>query len=130
MKLTRRGLLQLAESTVAMPVLSRIARADVYPSRPVHLLIGYVPGGSADTTARLFGQRLSERLGQQFIVESRPGASTNIATEAVLRAAPDGYTLLLASPANATNPALHRRCRVRLPTSAGSSPTKPRSGAR
>jgi tripartite-type tricarboxylate transporter receptor subunit TctC len=73
----------------------------------VHLIIGYLPGGSADMTARLFGQWLSERLGQQFIVESRAGASTNIATEAVVRAAPDGYTLLLPWPANATNASLY-----------------------
>jgi tripartite-type tricarboxylate transporter receptor subunit TctC len=72
----------------------------------VHLIIGYAPGGSADMTARLFGQWLSQRLGQQFIVESRPGGATNIATEAALHAPPDGYTLFLASPANATNPAL------------------------
>jgi tripartite-type tricarboxylate transporter receptor subunit TctC len=75
--------------------------------RPIHLIIGYLPGGSADTTARLFGQWLSERLGQQLVVESRSGGSTNIATEAVIRSAPDGYTLLLASPANATNAALY-----------------------
>ena len=73
----------------------------------MHLIIGYLPGGSADMTARLFGQWLSDRLGQQVVVESRAGASTNIATEAVVRAAPDGYTLLLASPANATNAALY-----------------------
>jgi tripartite-type tricarboxylate transporter receptor subunit TctC len=86
--------------------MSRLARAETYPSRPVHLIIGYPPGGSADMTARLFGQWLSDRLGQQFVVESRTGAGTNLATEAVVRAAPDGYTLLLAAPANATNPAL------------------------
>ena len=90
-----------------MPTVLRTARADTYPSRPVHLIIGYLPGGSADMTARLFGQWLSERLNQQFVVESRSGGSTNIATEAVIRAAPDGYTLLLASPANATNASLY-----------------------
>ena len=89
-----------------MPAISRMTRAETYPSRPVHLIIGYPPGGSADLTARLFGQWLSQRLGQQFVVESRPGGGTNIATQAALRAAPDGYTLFLASPANATNPAL------------------------
>jgi tripartite-type tricarboxylate transporter receptor subunit TctC len=89
-----------------MPAISRMARAETYPSRPVHLIIGYPPGGSADLTARLFGEWLSQRLGQQFVVESRPGGGTNIATQAALRAAPDGYTLFLASPANATNPAL------------------------
>jgi tripartite-type tricarboxylate transporter receptor subunit TctC len=104
MALPRRKFLRLAAGAVAMPAL---ARADTYPSRPVHLIIGYLPGGSADMTARLFGQWLSDRLGQQIVVESRAGASTNIATEAVARAAPDGYTLLLASPANATNAALY-----------------------
>jgi tripartite-type tricarboxylate transporter receptor subunit TctC len=99
--------LSLAAGGVALPTLTRLSRADTYPSRPVHLIIGYLPGGSADMTARLFGQWLSERLGQQFVVESRSGGSTNIATEAVIRAAPDGYTLLLASPANATNAALY-----------------------
>jgi len=104
MALPRRKFLRLAAGAVAMPAL---ARADTYPSRPVHLIIGYLPGGSADMTARLFGQWLSDRLGQQVVVESRAGASTNIAAEAVVRAAPDGYTLLLVSPANATNAALY-----------------------
>jgi tripartite-type tricarboxylate transporter receptor subunit TctC len=104
MALPRRKFLRLAAGAVAMPAL---ARAETYPSRPVHLIIGYLPGGSADMTARLFGQWLSDRLGQQIVVESRAGGSTNIATEAVIRAAPDGYTLLLASPANATNAALY-----------------------
>jgi tripartite-type tricarboxylate transporter receptor subunit TctC len=106
MTLPRREFLRLAAAAAALPAATRIARADTYPSRPVHLIIGYAPGGSADMTARLFGQWLSQRLGQQFIVESRPGGATNIGTEAALRAAPDGYTLFLASPANATNPAL------------------------
>jgi tripartite-type tricarboxylate transporter receptor subunit TctC len=107
MRLSRRKLLRLVAGTAAMPAVLRAARADTYPSRPVHLIIGYLPGGSADMTARLFGQWLSERLGQQFIVESRSGGSTNIATEAVVRAPPDGYTLLLPSPANATNASLY-----------------------
>jgi len=106
MKIRRRGLLRLAAGVVALPAISRIARAETYPSRPIHLIIGYPPGGSADLTARLFGQWLSQRLGQQVVVESRPGGGTNIATEAALRAASDGYTLFLASPANTTNPAL------------------------
>src|SRR3984885_6691075 len=106
MALPRRKFLCLAAGAVAMPAL---AHADTYPSRPVHLIIGYLPGGSADMTARLFGQWLSDRLGQQVVVESRAGASTNIATEAVVRAAPDGYTLLLVSPANATNAALYEK---------------------
>src|ERR1700681_1886253 len=107
MTLPRRKFLHLAASATVAPALPHIARAETYPSRPVHLIIGYLPGGSADMTARLFGQWLSDRLGQQVVVESRAGASTNIATEAVVRAAPDGYTLLLASPANATNAALY-----------------------
>jgi tripartite-type tricarboxylate transporter receptor subunit TctC len=107
MRLSRRKVLRLVAGGVAMPAVLRAARADAYPSRPVHLIIGYLPGGSADMTARLFGQWLSERLGQQFVVESRAGASTNIATEAVVRAPPDGYTLLLPSPANATNASLY-----------------------
>jgi tripartite-type tricarboxylate transporter receptor subunit TctC len=107
MKLPRRKFLHVAAGAAALPAVWRTARADSYPSRPVHLIIGYLPGGSADMTARLFGQLLSERLGQQFIVESRAGGSTNIATEAVVRAVPDGYTLLIASPANATNASLY-----------------------
>jgi tripartite-type tricarboxylate transporter receptor subunit TctC len=106
MILRRREFLRWSAGAVALPLIPYVARADTYPSRPVHLIIGYTPGGSADMTARLFGQWLSQRLGQQFVVESRPGGGTNIATEAALHAPPDGYTLLLASPANATNPAL------------------------
>src|SRR6202051_4765734 len=107
MTLPRRKFLHLAASAAAAPALPTIARAEPSPSRPVRLIIGYLPGGSADMTARLFGQWLSDRLGQQIVVESRAGASTNIAPAAVGRAAPDGYTLLLASPANATNAALY-----------------------
>jgi len=106
MKIRRRNFFRFTAGAAALPALPRFARAETYPSRPVHLIIGYPPGGSADMTARLFGQWLSERLSQQFVVESRPGAGTNIATEAVIRAPADGYTLLLAAPANATNPAL------------------------
>jgi tripartite-type tricarboxylate transporter receptor subunit TctC len=107
MKLSRRHFLQLASGALALPASSRLARAQTYPNRPVRLIIGYTPGGSADLTARLMGQWLSEKLGQSFIVENRPGASTNIATEAVLRAAPDGYTLRLVAPANAINATLY-----------------------
>jgi len=108
MKFPRRRFLQLAgAAAAAASAAPRPGSAATYPSRPVHLVIGYLPGGSADMTARLFGQLLSDRLGQQFVVESRSGASTNIATEAVIRAVPDGYTLLLASPANATNATLY-----------------------
>jgi tripartite-type tricarboxylate transporter receptor subunit TctC len=106
MKLPRRRFLRGAASAIALPAFCRLASADDYPSRPVHIIIGYTPGGSADLTARLFGQWLSDRLGQQFVIESRPGGSTNIATEAVIRAAPDGYTLLEVAPANAINASL------------------------
>src|ERR1700722_17634984 len=106
MKIRRRRFLRLAAAAAALPALPRLARADTYPSRPVHLIIGYPPGGSADMTARLFGQWLSDRLGQQFVVDSRPGAGTNIVNHAVILAPADGYKLLLAAPPNATNPAL------------------------
>jgi tripartite-type tricarboxylate transporter receptor subunit TctC len=106
MTLSRRKFLHAAAGTAIVPAVARVASAADYPTRPVHLIVGYPPGGSADPTARLTAQWLSERLGQQFVVENRPGAATNIATESVLRAAPDGYTLLLAAPANATNVAL------------------------
>src|SRR5258707_7817429 len=107
MKLPRRRFLHLAAGAAALPAALRSARAQTYPARPVRFIIGYTSGGSADITARLMGQWLSERLGQSFIVESRPGAGTNIATEAVVRAQPDGYTLLLVAPANAINAALY-----------------------
>src|ERR1700754_84370 len=107
MKPSRRRFLQLASGAVALSASPRLARAQAYPNRPVRLIIGYTPGGSADLTARLMGQWLSEKLGQSFVVENRPGGGTNIATEAVLRAAPDGYTLLLVAPANAINATLY-----------------------
>jgi tripartite-type tricarboxylate transporter receptor subunit TctC len=107
MKLPRRRFLQMAAGAAALPAVSRIARAQSYPAKPVRLIIGYPPGGSADITARLTGQWLSERLGQPVVVESRPGAATNLATEAVVRASPDGYTLLLVAPANAINATLY-----------------------
>jgi tripartite-type tricarboxylate transporter receptor subunit TctC len=107
MKFPRRKFLHLAAGAAAVPVLSGLARAQAYPSRPIRLIIGYTPGGSADLTARLMGQWLSERLGQSFVVENRPGGGTNIATEAVVRAPPDGYTFLLAAPANAINATLY-----------------------
>ena len=109
MKLPRRQLLHLAAGAAALPVVSRIARAQAYPTRPVRLIIGYPPGGASDITARLMGQWLSERLGQPFIIESRPGGGTNIATEAVVHAPPDGYTLLLVAPANAINATLYKK---------------------
>ena len=107
MKFPRRKFLHLAAGAAMLPALSGLAKAQAYPSRPIRLIIGYTPGGSADLTARLMGQWLSERLGQSFVVENRPGGGTNIATEAVVRAPPDGYTFLLAAPANAINATLY-----------------------
>ena len=109
MTLPRRRFLSLAAAAVALPAVSRSARAQAYPARPVRLIIGYPPGGSADITARLTGQWLSERLGQPVVIESRPGAGTNLATEAVVRAPADGYTLLLVAPANAINTTLYEK---------------------
>jgi len=107
MTLPRRRFLQLAAGAAALPATTRIAAAQSYPARPLRMIIGYPPGGSADMTARLTGQWLSERLGQPVVIESRPGAATNLATEAVVRAAGDGYTLLLVAPANAINATLY-----------------------
>src|SRR5262245_38305731 len=109
MKRSRRTFLQLAAGAAALPALSRFASAQAYPTRPLRMIIGYPPGGSADITARLTGQWLSERLGQPVVIESRPGAATNLATEAVVRAPPDGYTLLLVAPANAINATLYEK---------------------
>src|SRR6516165_3220690 len=94
MKLPRRKFLDLLAGAAALPAVSRFARAQAYPSRPVRIIVGFPPGGPSDILARLMGQRLSERLGQPFIIENRPGATGNIATEAVARAPPDGHTLL------------------------------------
>jgi tripartite-type tricarboxylate transporter receptor subunit TctC len=95
MKLPRRRFLHLA-ACAALPAMSRIARAASYPSRPVHIIVGYAPAGPTDIAARLAGQWLSGRLGQSFVVDNRPGAASNIGTELVVRAPPDGYTLLSA----------------------------------
>jgi tripartite-type tricarboxylate transporter receptor subunit TctC len=107
MKLPRRQFLHLAAGAAALPAVSRIARAQAYPTRPVRLVVGFPASSATDIFARLLGQWLSERLGQQFLVENRVGAATNIATEAVVRAPPDGYTLLLVTPANAISATLY-----------------------
>jgi tripartite-type tricarboxylate transporter receptor subunit TctC len=109
MKLPRREFLTLAAGAAAMPAVSRIARAQTYPSRPVRIIVGLAAGGGADIMARLMGQWLSERLGQQFVIENRAGAGTNIATEAVVRAPPDGYTLLLVNAPAAINATLYEK---------------------
>ena len=103
MRVLRRKFLRLAASAATFAALSHSASAQVYPSRTVRLVVGYAAGGGTDIMARLTGQLLSERLGQQFVVENRPGAATNIATEAVIRASADGYTLLLTTTSNAIN---------------------------
>src|SRR5262245_36370980 len=109
MDLPRRKFLYLAAGVVAVPAISRIVRAQTYPTRPVRLIVGFDAGGAADILARLMGQWLSERLGQQFVIENRSGASGKIAVEAVARAAPDGYTLLLSSSADLINATLYER---------------------
>src|SRR5262245_25531661 len=107
MKLPRRNFLHLAAGAAALPAVSRFAFAQAYPARPVSLVAGFAPGGGVDITARLIGQWLSERLGQQFVIENRPGASSNIATEAVVRAPADGYTLLMVGSFNTINATLY-----------------------
>jgi tripartite-type tricarboxylate transporter receptor subunit TctC len=109
MKIERRQLLQLAAGAIALPVLSRAAHAQSYPTKPVRIVVGFAAGGVTDIVARLIGQWLSERLGQQFIIDNRPGAGSNIATESVVRAPPDGYTLLLVGPAVAINATLYQK---------------------
>ena len=101
--------MRLAASAVALPALSHIATAQSYPSRPVRLIVGFAPSGGNDITARLIAQWLSDRLGQQFIVENRPGAGSNIGTETVVNAPPDGHTLLLISAANAINASMFEK---------------------
>ena len=107
MKLPRRNFLHLALGAAALPAVSRVTWAQAYPSRPVRIIVGFAAGGATDILARLLGQVLSERLGQQFVIENRTGAATNIATEAVVRAPPDGYTLLLVVPANEISATLY-----------------------
>jgi tripartite-type tricarboxylate transporter receptor subunit TctC len=106
-KLPRRRFLHLAAGAAALPAVSRAAPAQAYPTRPVRIIVGFAAGGGVDIIARLMGQYLSERLGQPFIIENRPGAGTNIGTEVVVTSPPDGYTLLLANAANAINATLY-----------------------
>ena len=106
MKLPRRQFLHLAAGAAALPAVSRVAWAQAYPARPVRFVVGFAPGGPNDILARLIGEWLSSRLGQSFVVENLPGGSSNPATEVVVRAPPDGYTLLLMGPANAINASL------------------------
>ena len=107
MQLPRRRFLRLAVGAVAVPALARVATAQAYPSRPVRIIVGFAAGGSSDIGARLIGQWLQERLGQPFVIENRPGAATNIATETVVHAAPDGYTLLMVGPSSTINATLY-----------------------
>jgi tripartite-type tricarboxylate transporter receptor subunit TctC len=109
MKLPRRKFLHLAAGAAALPAISRIARAQVYPARPVRFITGFPAGGPTDILARLIGQWLSERLGQPFVIDNRPGGGGNIGTEAVVRAPADGYTLLLVNAASAINATLYAK---------------------
>src|ERR1700747_1484558 len=108
MKLPRREFLHLAAGAAALPGVSQVARAQAYPSRSVRIIVPFPAGQATDTIARLMGQSLSERLGQPFVIENRTGAGGNIGTESVVRAAPDGYTLLLVGVSNAMNATLYR----------------------
>src|SRR6266446_7097093 len=108
MKLPRRTFLHLAVAAAALPVASRIVLAQTYPTRPVRIIVPFGPAGATDITARLIGQWLSERLDQQFVIENRPGAGSNLGTEAVVRAAPDGYTLALIGASGAINATLYQ----------------------
>ncbi len=107
MKLPRRKFLLLAAGAAALPAAARSASAQAYPTRPVRIVVGFAAGGSTDIGARVIGQWLHERLGQPFVIENRPGAGTNIATESVVRALPDGYTLLMVGPSSAVNATLY-----------------------
>ena len=107
MTLPRRKFLHLAAGAAALPAVSRIARADTYPSHPVRILVGFAAGSTTDILGRLIGQWLSQRLGQQFVIENRPGAGGNIAAEEMIKSTPDGYTLYMVPPAVAANSALY-----------------------
>ncbi len=107
MSQSRRRFLSLAVGSTAMPMLATFARAQAYPARPVHIVVGFAAGGTSDIGARLIGQKLQERLGQPFVIENRPGAATNLATETVVHAAPDGYTLLMVGPSSTINATLY-----------------------
>src|SRR4029077_20929278 len=107
MTLARRKFLHLTASAAVLPALWRVARADTYPSHPVRIMVGFAAGSTTDILGRLIGQWLSQRLGQQFIVENRPGAGGNIAAEEMIKAAPDGYTLYMVPPAVAANARLY-----------------------
>src|SRR5882672_5454186 len=109
MKLPRRRFLHLAVGAAALPAVSRIASAQAYPSRPVRVIVPFPPAGNNDLVARLIGQWLSERLGQQFIIDNRPGAGTNIGTDVAVRSPADGYTLLIAAPPSAINATLYEK---------------------
>jgi tripartite-type tricarboxylate transporter receptor subunit TctC len=109
MRLPRRNFLHLAAGAAALPAASRIARAQAYPSRPARIVVPFAAGGATDIIARLIGQWLSERLGQQFVIENRPGAGSNIGTEVVVNAPPDGYTLLLVGASSAINATLYEK---------------------
>src|SRR5262245_46251241 len=103
----RRSFLRLAASATALPLVSRLAQAQAYPSKPVRFVVSFPPGGPNDTLGRIAAQWLSDRLGQPFVVDNKPGASGNTGTEIVVRAAPDGYTILLCGPANAISGSLY-----------------------
>src|SRR5258708_2200692 len=112
MKLPRRTFLHLAAGAAALPAVPRITWAQAYPTRPVRVVVGQASGSGSDAVARLIGQFLSERFGQQFVIENRPGAAGNIATEAVVRSPPDGYTLLLVNTGSALQTTLYANLNV------------------